>query len=726
MTKSRLNIQQKLVLMTSILAASGMILLSLLILRQSYQIYRTQTVEKVLNLLDAEAASFQDLLNRITTKSKGLAGLYAAAVESPQQNNVEHLGVYLLRYFDDSDDLLALNQWAVIMPGYLDKFELRGSRSAPWDQWWNFGIKGWQGNKIVSTAPLTYDPFEYEDWFVTPLQKKTMVVTEPYFWEYDGIGKVFEMTLSNPVIYNKRSIGVCGYSIELSHFQSEVEKIKPYDGSFAYLTTSKQTLIGYKTEHLGKKLDEVFPWYKNKVQDTKEILIHDGYWHISRPLHFSYIETPWILSIGIPEEEIFAPFNKMVTMVITVVTAAIIILITLVFLFGRTIAKPIKDTKDALVMISRGDADLTQTLRVRSNDEVGVLCSGFNQFLEKLKFLVLNVRETIKEADKVKESISSASIETSSQFEKISTDLTRFTDQLTTFNSTVQNSGSVIEKITSDILMVDEQITNQATMVEESTAAISEIVVSLHGVSEITRTKHQSTIELLNVAARGRTQIKATAELFQKVVESIRSIQEMASSIDSISSQTNLLAMNAAIEAAHAGETGKGFSVVAEEIRKLAASSAESVVSITTQISNITEIVSQTDEHVELTNEAFESIVTVVNDTVKAFSDIKDSVDEMEKLNIGDAQALDATKEINSVTSTIRQSSHEIAASSTDMLKSFSQMKKISVGVSEGMQDITSKTGDILNSMESMVDLSNDLSKTIGELKNEFGKFKTR
>ena len=375
-----------------------------------------------------------------------------------------------------------------------------------------------------------------------------------------------------------------------------------------------------------------------------------------------------------------------------------------------------------LKRLAETDADLTVSIPLKLKDEIGMVAGYFNDFVTQLRELMLELKHVIDETVNVENNIFSSVGETNSAVEHISGSLDTIGEQVKILDGETEENLASIEEVTHNISAVDDQIIRQSSMVEESTAAITQMISSLNKVNTVAHKKRQATLALTKVADEGKEQIDATSSAFNTVVENINQIQNIAATINSIASQTNLLSMNAAIEAAHAGEAGRGFSVVAEEIRKLADSSRESAVQITQIIKGITHSVIETDENVKSTARAFEMLAAEVSDTVNAFSEIEQSVEELDQ---GGQKILDSSNNINDITLSIRQGSNDIKQGTANMLNSSSKMRDASRSVAKGMSDARASIQEIVTSIQMMVSMSGELNSIVEELQQNFGRFRT-
>ena len=434
-------------------------------------------------------------------------------------------------------------------------------------------------------------------------------------------------------------------------------------------------------------------------------------------------ETRWSLLVSHPINEIRQEVLYSILPPIVIFLIVFIVVQSVVyFLYTRIIINPLIGIGVNLQKLAEADADLTMHVPVQTKDEIGRVAVSFNTFVEKLRELMLEVKEAINDTDNVKMSVIASTEETSTAIEQISANLDAIGKQIDVLDSNISSTVTAIEEVTQNISSVDEQIISQSSMVEESTAAITEMIASLNSVNAVAQNKQQTTRALSNVAGDGKHKITETAEAFRMVSDQIREIQDMATTINGIAAQTNLLSMNAAIEAAHAGDSGKGFAVVAEEIRKLADSAGNSAKTITQTIKGIIKSVEETDKNVSATTEAFEKIAVEVSDTVNAFTEIEQSVQE---LTIGGQQILDSTNQINEVTITIRSGSAEIKAGTNSMLESSTEIKEVSDRVTTGMAESITGAQEIVRSMQNMMDLNLKLGEIVEQLKQSFGQFKT-
>ena len=202
----------------------------------------------------------------------------------------------------------------------------------------------------------------------------------------------------------------------------------------------------------------------------------------------------------------------------------------------------------------------------------------------------------------------------------------------------------------------------------------------------------------------------------------IDKINEMVTIINGISSQTNLLSMNAAIEAAHAGDAGRGFAVVAEEIRKLADISSTHVKEIKISINGILKGIQKTDENIESTNRAFTLISDEISDVVGALTEILSSTEE---LSVGGKQILEAMTALSDISTQINSGSNEMKKGSEHAAGSMSNIKQISCEVSSGMDEAVSGTDEVNRAMEDITQLTMDLGYSADNLQKEINRFKT-
>ncbi len=433
--------------------------------------------------------------------------------------------------------------------------------------------------------------------------------------------------------------------------------------------------------------------------------------------------TRWGIIVGSSRAEIYRRIrNSIFPPFIVFISMFLIMQLAVFFIYNRIIIKPLTAVGTKLGDLAAADADLTVSIPVRSQNEIGQVASSFNEFVNKLRLLMEDVKKVIDETDEVRQDVAASTEETSSSVEQIGANLESIKKQMVSLDDSLSESASALEQMTGNIGSMDDQILDQSAMVEESTAAITQMIASLNNVNAVAQNKRETTKALTSVAQEGKEKISSTSEAFKTVVENIKQIQDMASTISGIAARTNLLSMNAAIEAAHAGDAGRGFAVVAEEIRKLADSSGESSKRITQVIKDVTASVAETDRNVEVTSQAFEKIVLEVNDTVNAFSEIEQSVAE---LNQGGKQILESTTQINNVTISIRNGSKEIKEGTRLILENSSTVKDISNVVTTGMTESTAGVREINKSMQHMVDQIEKLTEIVADLKRNFGQFKT-
>ncbi|MBN2618449.1 MAG: HAMP domain-containing protein, partial [Spirochaetales bacterium] len=449
------------------------------------------------------------------------------------------------------DQILAFNQWIMVVPGYIDEYEYKDQRM-DFSKWYftNYSKFDNSGGEGIFNPVLDYDPFEYDSWWNAPFDTQKTVITEPYLWDYgEGVGELFINSICQPIIYNGKSIGVCGYDIELSYYQKEIDKIKPFNGSFAYLNTSKGTIVSYKEEYQGQLLTDIFPFYKTTKQNFNEIVINNGMWHISAPMNILNIAEPWILTIAIPEKEVMAPFNRLVFIVIILVLASLTLIGIIIYRFSKSISSPLSLISNYSETLANGDLTTTITVseKIYEIEQLGI---SLKNMASKLTDIITQVVEGAGQIASASSEIATGNMDLASRTEQ------------------------------------------QASSLQETSAAIEEMNSAIRSNADNTKVATTLSAEALDKTIEGSTAMKAVIESMNNINESSNRIADIIEVINNIAFQTNLLALNASIEAARAGELGKGFAVVAVEVRKLARKSDKAA-------SQITEIIKDSNKKVD-------------------------------------------------------------------------------------------------------------------------------
>ncbi|WP_257225279.1 methyl-accepting chemotaxis protein [Treponema parvum] len=255
-------------------------------------------------------------------------------------------------------------------------------------------------------------------------------------------------------------------------------------------------------------------------------------------------------------------------------TTGILIFILLLFVLTitgftkRFIIKPVKKIMTSLKDIANGD--LTVDLPVNGNDELAALAGYFDQTIKSISATIKSVEENANKMGIIGENLSANMTEAASGINQINGNIDSIKGQVLSQNENVNETAAAVEQVTKKLSQQDLRIEIQVGSISRSSSAIEQMVANIASVAKMLEKNNSIIKTVYGQTQKGKVGVREMNEVVNQIAEKSESLLEASQVIQNIANQTNLLAMNAAIEAAHAGETGKGFAVVADEIRKLA------------------------------------------------------------------------------------------------------------------------------------------------------------
>lgn len=661
--------------------------------------YVEAVTEKYVKVAENE---LEEALTIVTTMSKTFEGMkQSGAADRFTMNEI------MKNIIDENPNLVGV--WTNWEPNALDGKDseyintFAHDHTGRFNPYWNRG----NGKIALELGANTYDNLDESGlWYQASKRSKKPEVLDPFTYKLQG-EDVTLVSVTSPIIYRDKVVGVAGVDISLDRLQEVISNITLYDSGYAQLVTDKGLIIGHKNkEFLGKNIFELF-----NNDELKDVISRGEYLNLTEydssfqeremviiiPINTNEAKGKWSFISVVPEAEIYKELKQTMTTIMFGGVTGIIILIGIILIITTSITKPIMGLSKSIEKLSKFDLTMDKDDKLKSylnrKDEIGLISSSLEIMQENFIALIKNITNTSKQVASSSEELAVI----------------------------IEQSGIASNEIARAIEEIagaaSQQANDTAKGVEEANILGSEIeknhqnVNSLSNASdEVVSLKDDGILIMNDLVEKTKASNDAFMKINSIIVDTNKSAEEIRNAsqmIKNIAGQTNLLALNAAIESARAGEAGRGFAVVAEEIRKLAEESNKLTEEIATVIENLTgeaeyavntmnsveEIIKEQTKSVEVANNKFEGIAF-------AIENIKDIIGLINKSGV---EMENKKEEIIKVIENLSAISEENAAGTEE--------------ASASIEEQTSSLEEISNSSMMLAELAEDMQENINKFR---------
>jgi methyl-accepting chemotaxis protein len=374
-----------------------------------------------------------------------------------------------------------------------------------------------------------------------------------------------------------------------------------------------------------------------------------------------------------------------------------------------------------LKSIAEGNGDLTTRIAVNKRDEISVMAAYFNQTLDKIRDMIVLVKAETERLNGIGSELALHMNETAGAVGRITANIRNIKDQALSQSASVSETGATMEQVTANIGKLNAHVEEQSASVAQSSSAIEEMLANIQSVTG-TLVKNAGNVRELTTAAEvGRAGLEGVSSDIQAIARESEGLLEINAVIQNIAGQTSLLSMNAAIEAAHAGEAGRGFAVVSGEIRKLAASSAEQSSIISGVLSRIKGSIDKINRSTASALEKFQAIDAQIRTVSQQEEHIRAAMEEQGQ---GSKQILQAISRLNGITRLVKEGSQDMLAGSQEVISESRNLETMSSEISSGVSEIAGGAEQINAAIRRINEISGENKAGIDLLSREMSQFR--
>ncbi len=531
---------------------------------------------------------------------------------------------------------------------------------------------------------------------------------------------------------NGKTIGMFSGIIKLNVIQNMVTYIKLGETGFAWLMASNGEVLAHKDANVLMSHNFITDFKANETEmnnlsaKIQKGGIGTGWVNGKGPqkeftAYTPIANTPWNFAFSVAGSQIDKTGNTLTQFLIIAgaVIAFLVILVTSIIVI-KTI-NPLSTVEKTINEIASGNADLTKRISVSANNEIGAVVEGFNRFSQKLQSIVMELKSSKENLNAAGEDLHKSTEDTSASITEISANIDSISEHITRQATGVEETASAVHEIATNIQSLERMIESQALGVEHASSAVEEMIGNIQAVNTSITRMAESFTKLEASARDGAAKQQTVNERIHVIENESSMLQEANTAIANIASQTNLLAMNAAIEAAHAGDAGKGFSVVADEIRKLSETSTSQSKTIGDQLNKITESITSVVTASAESATVFTSVASGIQQTDELIRQIKGA---MEEQAIGSKEISESLHTMNDSTTEVRTASVEMTAGNQAIIEEIRRLEEATSSMKDSMQEMRIGATKINETGVLLTEISGRVKESITSIGNQINQFK--
>ncbi len=661
---------------------------------QSTRIVKSEAKDKLLNIASSRGNEYSITTAKAENTVRELSGIVLGSIDVSRVKDDN--------YLDDYE-----NELSAIVRSLADSNEGIVGLYFNFDPGFTSGSKGFdityifdegKNEGIVETNVYDLDEYRQDnedlDWYYDPIKAEKGVWSKIYA---DSVSNINMISYTMPVYSKNELVGVAGLDMSFESLKKLILSTKVFDTGNAFLLSDDFTFLvdksktpedNFSTMDSGK-----YKYITDEMNNIKSSVLEVDYEGKQTLIGYYRMDNGQIVGVNVPSAEVLKNLNRVINVIIIVMLIGIIISVLVALYIGRRISKPIELCSKHMNILAKGD--LTNPVPekyLRMQDEVGLLAKSTKLMQDGIRNLIINVKSESNISQNAANNVADYVSELYGNIEDVSAS----TEELSAY---MEETAAASEEMTASAQEIEQAVEAIARSTQNGTVEVIEI-----------NKRAVDTKENVNKAQRKAADIlMETREELDKAIENSKVVEQISVLTDSImqiTSQTNLLSLNAAIEAARAGDAGKGFSVVAEEIRKLAEQSKDTAI----QIQNITAKV--TGSVNDLSNSSNKLLRFVSNDVNNDYNTMLDVADKYSK---------DA-KFVENLVTDFSSTSEELLATIQDVLKTIDGVAQAASEGAKGTTDIAQKVTDVTLKSNEIMKLTKESSESAQKLLEEVSK----